>query len=54
LIEKKLTIGLPEEMHSDLKLIAVLEKVTMKEIIIGCIAKYIQDYEEEKKKETKE
>ncbi len=50
--EKQLSVKLPADIHSDLKVIAAFEKLTMKEIILECIEKYIQDYEERKKKET--
>lgn len=48
--EKKLTIMLPETMHSELKVMAVMKKTTMKEIILECIEDRIRKFKKEPKK----
>lgn len=48
--EKKMTIAMPEELHSELKVLAVIRKTTMKEIILKGIREQIKEYEEEPKK----
>ncbi len=40
--DKKLTIIIPEETHSELKMLAVVRKTSMKDIILECIKKEIQ------------
>lgn len=40
--DKKLTIIIPEEIHSELKILAVMRKTSMKEIILDCIKKEIK------------
>jgi hypothetical protein len=47
--EKKLTITIPEELHLELKMLAVLRKTTMKDIILKCVKKEIQINKESQK-----
>ncbi len=40
--EKKLTITIPEELHLELKMLSVMRKTTMKDIVLKCVKKEIQ------------
>jgi hypothetical protein len=48
--EKKLTIGIPEKLHGELKVLAVIRKTTMREIVLDAIRREIEE-EYEKTKE---
>ena len=41
--EKKLTLTIPEDLHTDFKILAAKKKTTMKDLLIDCIKRAVKE-----------